>query len=110
MSAIYNLIPLPRHDGYWLVRDLFGVPLSPRLRPSPDHPTSNVIYGYFLVVVAGVGALPLLVFGAHAYHRLGGAAEVGDLMRLAAGAALVLIAGCSVALRIRAAFRNPNCP
>ena len=51
LSAGFNLVPLPKADGYWFLRDLFDLRLKPRLWPSRQgaHWT-DFCYGIFLLL------------------------------------------------------------
>ena len=49
--AIFNLLPLPHYDGYWILVDLFGRKFSPRLIDKRN--LLDVGYGIALLVVVG---------------------------------------------------------
>lgn len=50
LSAVYGLVPFPRNDGYWLIRDYFGLTLVPRLFPGPLASRWDTLYGWGLLV------------------------------------------------------------
>lgn len=52
LSAIFAATPLPLTDGYWLLRDLTGLHLVPRLILSKAHSKiSDVVYGWGLIAM-----------------------------------------------------------
>lgn len=66
LAAIFNAVPLPKSDGYWFLRDLFGIRLRPRLTyvDSRDH-WSDFVYGYVLILMTALFCWVL----AHQSHK-----------------------------------------
>jgi hypothetical protein len=65
LAALFSMTPLPGTDGYWLLRDLFGLQLRPRLWRSAAGRWSDVLYGYLLA--ASIAAFSILLLRQCAY-------------------------------------------
>lgn len=60
LSALFVATPLPMTDGYWLLRDLFGWSMQPRLgRSAPGH-RSDTVYGWALLGMTAFFSLSLV--------------------------------------------------
>jgi hypothetical protein len=51
LSALFVATPLPMTDGYWLLRDLFGWSLKPRLGRGGTGHVSDTVYGWALAAM-----------------------------------------------------------
>lgn len=48
--AAFNLLPLPRYDGYWILVDLFGREFVPQIAKTADR--LNICYGLVLLSIS----------------------------------------------------------
>jgi putative peptide zinc metalloprotease protein len=69
LTAAYCVVPGRRSDGYWALRDLFGIEFEPRLTPMHGGRLSDLGWGYAVLTVrlALLGVASMVVLRALIY-------------------------------------------